>query len=89
VVAGAFFDAISTSKLQQQGIYWYLIEQLAVRLKTGQLRNEAIYTFDPTVLHQPGKKTKPASDPVRLRASDGQSGIPPPQEKISRKKCRT
>jgi len=75
-------DAISASKLRKQGIYWYLIEQLAERLKTGQLRNEAIYTFDPTVLYEPGKnKAKRTADPVRPSATAQQSGIPPPQEK--------
>jgi hypothetical protein len=34
-----------------QAIYWYLIEQIAERLKSGELRNASIYEFTPDAVY--------------------------------------
>ncbi|MDP1560375.1 MAG: hypothetical protein Q8M16_03160, partial [Pirellulaceae bacterium] len=47
-------------KIRYKAIYWYLIEMIAVRLKTGELRNPKIYEFNPDILYDPKrKKNKP------------------------------
>jgi len=43
-------------KIRYKAIYWYLIEMIAVRLKSGELRNPKIYAFHPDVLYDPKRK---------------------------------
>jgi hypothetical protein len=38
-------------KIRDKAIYWYLIEMIAVQLKTGELRNPKIYEFNPDVVY--------------------------------------
>ncbi len=64
-------------KLLYQAIYWYLIEQIAERLKSGELRNPKIYEFNPDVVYNHEPRTK--------NQEHLQTGIPPPGKKTSRK----
>jgi hypothetical protein len=48
MVGTTWFD-----KWLYQAIYWYLIEQIAERLKSGELRNPKIYEFNPDAVYDP------------------------------------
>ncbi|MBL8891619.1 MAG: hypothetical protein JNL67_16690 [Planctomycetaceae bacterium] len=68
-------------QIRYKAIYWYMIEMIAVRLKTGELRNPKIYEFNPGVLYDPkrNKSKKPRSN-ERAKTIPA-NGIPPPAKK--------
>ncbi len=77
-----------------QAIYWYLVEQIAERLKSGELRNPKIYEFNPDAVYDPKRHRKKSCDQTRRTKNQArrtnhqeelQTGIPPPREKTSRK----
>ncbi|MBL8892641.1 MAG: hypothetical protein JNL67_21875 [Planctomycetaceae bacterium] len=77
-------------KLLYQAIYWYLIEQIAERLKSGELRNPKIYEFNPDAVYDPKRHHKKSCDQTRRTKNQArrtnhqdqaQSGIPPPGKK--------
>ncbi|MDP1563007.1 MAG: hypothetical protein Q8M16_16640, partial [Pirellulaceae bacterium] len=49
-------------KLLYQAIYWYLIEQIAKQLKSGELRNPKIYEFNPDAVYDPKRHCKKTCD---------------------------
>ncbi|MBL8891004.1 MAG: hypothetical protein JNL67_13565 [Planctomycetaceae bacterium] len=97
MVGTTWFD-----KWLYQAIYWYLVEQIAKRLKSSELRNASIYEFNPGAVYDPKQRRKKSCDQTRRTKNQArrtnhqdqvQSGIPPPGKKTSRKKaepyCRT
>ncbi|MDP1563972.1 MAG: hypothetical protein Q8M16_21530, partial [Pirellulaceae bacterium] len=40
-------------KIRNKAIYWYLVELIAERLKSGELHNPKIYEFNPDVVYDP------------------------------------
>jgi hypothetical protein len=68
-------------KIRYKAIYWYLIEMIAVRLKTGELRNPKIYEFNPDILYDlKRKKSKKTRSNDRTKTIPV-NGIPPPGKK--------
>jgi hypothetical protein len=84
MVGTTWFD-----KWLYQAIYWYLIEQIAERLKSGELRNSKIYEFNPNAVYDPKRRSKKTCDQARRtnHQDQVQTGIPPPGKKTSRKKA--
>jgi len=88
MVGTTWFD-----KWLHQAIYWYLIEQIAERLKSGELRNPKIYKFNPDAVYDPKQRCKKSCDQaprtnqaLRTKHQEKlQTGIPPPGKKTSRK----
>jgi hypothetical protein len=75
-----------------QAIYWYLVEQIAERLKSGELRNASIYEFNPDAVYDPKRHRHKQCDPAKHEQSKYErkilpTGIPPPGKKTSRKKA--
>jgi hypothetical protein len=72
-----------------QAVYWYLIEQIAERLKSGELRNSKIYEFNPDAVYDPKRRSKKTCDQaLRTKHQEQvQTGIPPPRKKTSRTKA--
>ena len=68
-------------KIRLKAIYWYLIEMIAQRLKTGELRNAKIYEFNPDVLHDPKRQKNSKSASTNPAKTIPQNGIPPPEKK--------
>ncbi|MBL8890298.1 MAG: transposase [Planctomycetaceae bacterium] len=66
-----------------QAIYWYLIEQIAERLKSGELRNPKIYEFNPDAVYDPKRHRHKQCDKHEPKILP--TGIPPPGKKTSRK----
>ena len=58
--------------LGYNAVYWYTIEKIAEKLKSGELINPAIYVFNPDVVYDPQRRKK---KPVGR-----QTGIPPPRK---------
>jgi hypothetical protein len=83
-------------KYLYQAIYWYLIEQIAKQLKSGELRNPKIYEFNPDAVYDSKRRSKKTCDQSRRTKNQArltkhqeqvQTGIPPPGKKTSRKKA--
>jgi hypothetical protein len=68
-----------------QAIYWYLVEQIAERLKSGELRNPKIYEFNPDAVYDPKRHRHKQCDKHEPKILP--TGIPPPGKKTSRKKA--
>ncbi|MDP1561609.1 MAG: hypothetical protein Q8M16_09450, partial [Pirellulaceae bacterium] len=49
-------------KIRYKAIYWYLVEQIAERLKSGELRNPKIYEFNPDAVYDPKRHCKKTCD---------------------------
>jgi hypothetical protein len=64
-----------------QAIYWYMIEMIAVRLKTGKLRNPKIYEFNPGVLYDPKRNKSNKTRSNERTKTIPANGIPPPGKK--------
>jgi hypothetical protein len=79
MVGTTWFD-----KWLYQAIYWYLIEQIAERLKSGELRNPKIYEFNPDAVYDPKRHRHKQCDKHEPKILP--TGIPPPGKKTSRKK---
>jgi hypothetical protein len=77
MVGTTWFD-----KWLYQAIYWYLIEQIAERLKSGELRNPKIYEFNPNVVYDPKRHCHKKCDKHEPKIHP--TGIPPPRKKTSR-----
>ena len=78
------------SKIRYKAIYWYLIEMLAQKLKTGELRNPKIYEFNPDAVYDAKRHRHKQCDPAKHEQSKHEpnilpTGIPPPGKKTSRK----
>ncbi|MDP1561712.1 MAG: hypothetical protein Q8M16_09970 [Pirellulaceae bacterium] len=84
MVGTTWFD-----KWLYQAIYWYLVEQIAEQLKSGELRNPKIYEFNPDAVYDAKRRSKTTCDQaLRTKYQDQvQTGIPPPGKKTSRKKA--
>ncbi|MDP1559961.1 MAG: hypothetical protein Q8M16_01020 [Pirellulaceae bacterium] len=86
MVGTTWFD-----KWLYQAIYWYLVEQIAERLKSGELRNPKIYVFNPDAVYDPKRHRHKKCDHAQHEQSKREpkilpTGIPPPRKKTSRKK---
>ena len=68
-------------KIRLKAIYWYLIEMIAQRLKTGELRNAKMYEFNPDVLHDPKRQKNSKSASTNPAKTIPPNGIPPPEKK--------
>jgi len=68
-------------KIRYQAVYWYLIEMIAVRLKTGELRNSKIYEFNPDILYDPKRKKNNKTQFNERDKIVPTTGIPPPGKK--------
>jgi hypothetical protein len=68
-------------KIRYKAIYWYLIEMIAVRLKTGELRNPKIYEFNPDILYDPKRKKSKKPRSNERTKTIPVNGIPPPEKK--------
>jgi len=61
----AMVDTTRFDKWLYQAIYWYLVEQIAERLKSGELRNPKIYEFNPAAVYDPKRHHKKSCDQTR------------------------
>ncbi|MDP1562095.1 MAG: hypothetical protein Q8M16_12010 [Pirellulaceae bacterium] len=97
---GLLQEAMSSTtwfdKWLYQAIYWYLVEQIAERLKSGEYRNPKIYEFNPDAVYDPKRHCKKTCDQSQRTKNQArrtnhqnqvQTGIPPPGKKTSRKKA--
>jgi len=56
-------------KIRDKAIYWYLIEMIAARLKTGERRNAKIYEFNPDVVNNKAQSIKNQEPRTKNRAA--------------------
>lgn len=68
-------------KIRYKAVYWYLIEMIAQKLKTGELRNPKIYEFNPDILYDPKRKKSKKTLPNERAKTIPANGIPPPGKK--------
>jgi hypothetical protein len=68
-------------QIRYKAIYWYLIEMIAVRLKTGELRNPKIYEFNPDILYDPKRNKINKTRSNERTKTIPANGRPPPGKK--------